>query len=209
MAEELTEAVGGGRRARLERATRESRITVELDLDGTGQSRVRTGIGFLDHMLTALARHGLFDLTIEAEGDLEVDSHHTTEDLAISLGRAFDRALGERRGIVRIAHAYAPLDEALALVVVDVGGRGYPVVKAGFSGARIGDLDSDLIVHFIESLAIEGRMNIHAEVMAGRNDHHRAEALFKALARALDAATRVDARLGGQVPSTKGVIDRG
>lgn len=197
------------RRASIERATRESRVAVELNVDGTGQSQVSTGIGFLDHMLDALARHGLFDLVVKAEGDLHVDSHHTAEDVAITLGRAFDRALGERRGIVRIAHAYAPLDEALARVVVDVGGRGYAVVEAEFDGPRIGDLDSDLVRHFLESLAVEGRLNVHAQVLAGRNDHHRAEALFKALARALDAATTVDERLGGQVPSTKGVIDRG
>jgi len=199
----------GERRATIERATRESRIYIELNVDGTGQSDVSTGVGFLDHMLDALARHGLFDLKVKAEGDLHVDSHHTAEDVAIALGRAFDRALGERRGIVRIAHAYAPLDEALARAVVDVGGRGYAVVGAIFSSPRIGDLDSDLIRHFVESLAIEGRMNVHAEVLAGRNDNHRAEALVKALARALDAATRADDRLGGQVPSTKGVIDRG
>ncbi len=197
------------RKASIERATRESRIAVQLDLDGTGQSQVSTGLGFLNHMLDALARHGLFDLTVRATGDLHVDSHHTAEDVAIALGRAFDRALAERRGIVRIAHAYAPLDEALARVVVDVGGRGYAVVEADFPAPRIGDLDADLVRHFVESLAIEGRMNVHAEVLAGRNAHHRAEALFKALARALDAATRVDERLGGQVPSTKGVIDRG
>lgn len=197
------------RRASIERATRESRIAVAFAVDGTGQSQVSTGVGFLDHMLDAIARHGLFDLTVKAEGDLHVDSHHTAEDVGIALGRAIDRALGERRGIVRIAHAYAPLDEALARVVVDVGGRGYAVVEAEFAGSRIGDLDSDLVRHFVESLAIEGRMNVHAQVLAGRNDHHKAEALFKALARALDGATRIDERLGGQVPSTKGVIDRG
>lgn len=196
------------RRASIERATRESRIAVAFAVDGTGQSQVSTGVGFLDHMLDAIARHGLFDLTVKAEGDLHVDSHHTAEDVGIALGRAIDRALGERRGIVRIAHAYAPLDEALARVVVDVGGRGYAVVEAEFAGSRIGDLDSDLVRHFVESLAIEGRMNVHAQVLAGRNDHHKAEALFKALARALDGATRIDERLGGQVPSTKGVIDR-
>lgn len=197
------------RRAAIERATRETRIAIELNVDGRGESRISTGLGFLDHMLDALARHGLFDLTVRAEGDLQVDSHHTAEDVAIALGRAFDRALGERRGIARIAHAYAPLDEALARVVVDVGGRGYAVVDAEFSGSRIGDLDADMLRHFLESLAIEGRLSIHAQVLDGRNDHHRAEALFKALARALDAATRVDERLAGQVPSTKGVIDRG
>ncbi len=197
------------RKASLERKTRESSVSVELSIDGSGRSEISTGIGFLDHMLDALARHGLFDLKVKAEGDLAVDSHHTAEDVAITLGRAFDRALGERRGIVRIANAYAPLDEALALVVVDLGGRGYPVVEGEFSADRIGDLDADLVRHFVETLAIEGRMNVHARLLAGRNAHHQAECLFKALARALGAATRVDERLHDQVPSTKGVIDRG
>ena len=196
------------RRATFERKTRESSVSVELAIDGSGLSEIATGIGFLDHMLDALARHGLFDLKVSAAGDLVVDSHHTAEDVAITLGRAFDQALGERRGIVRIAHAYAPLDEALALVVVDLGGRGYPVVEANFAAERIGDLDADLVRHFLETLAIEGRMNIHARLLAGRNAHHQAECLFKALARALAAATRIDERLRGQVPSTKGVIDR-
>ena len=197
------------RTATIDRATRESSIHVELNVDGSGQSDIKTGIGFLDHMLDALARHGLFDLAVRADGDLHVDSHHTAEDVAISLGRAFAGALGERRGIVRIAHAYAPLDEALARVVVDAGGRGYAVVDASFRHGRIGDLDADLIRHFIEAFALEGRLNVHATVLAGDNDHHRAEALVKALARALDAATRIDPRLGGAVPSTKGVIDTG
>jgi imidazoleglycerol-phosphate dehydratase len=195
------------RTATLERATRESKVSVELNVDGSGKSEISTGIGFLDHMLDALARHGMLDLKVKAEGDLVVDSHHTAEDVAITLGRAFDRALGERRGIVRIAHAYAPLDEALALVVVDLSGRGYPVVDADFAAERIGDLDSDLVRHFLETFAVEGRMNVHARLLAGRNAHHQAECLFKALARALDAACRADERLAGQVPSTKGVID--
>jgi imidazoleglycerol-phosphate dehydratase len=197
------------RKVTLERKTRESSVSVELSIDGSGQAEIATGVGFLDHMLDALARHGLFDLKVKAEGDLVVDAHHTAEDVAITLGRAFDRALGERRGIVRIAHAYAPLDEALALVVVDLGGRGYSIVEAEFASERIGDLDSDLVRHFFETLGMEGRMNVHARLLAGRNAHHQAECLFKALARALDAASRVDERLGGQVPSTKGMIDRG
>ena len=197
------------RTATIDRATRESSIHVEVNVDGSGKGDVKTGVGFLDHMLDALARHGLFDLTVHAEGDLHIDSHHTAEDVAITLGRAFSQALGERRGIVRIAHAYAPLDEALARVVVDAGGRGYAVVDAAFRHGRIGDLDSDLIRHFVEAFAIDGRLNVHAVVLAGDNDHHRAEALVKALARALDAATKIDPRLGDAVPSTKGVIDTG
>jgi imidazoleglycerol-phosphate dehydratase len=196
----------GERSATVERATRETKIRVDLDLDGTGQAQIRTGIGFLDHLVGALARHGVFDLSVQAEGDLVVDSHHTAEDVAIALGRAFDRALGERRGIVRIAHAYAPLDEALAFVVVDLSGRGYAVVDAAWAVPKLGDLDSDMVRHFLESLAIEGRMNVHASVVAGQNGHHKAEALFKALARALDAASRIDPRLGGAVPSTKGTL---
>jgi imidazoleglycerol-phosphate dehydratase len=196
----------GERSATVERATRETKIRVDLDLDGTGQVQIRTGIGFLDHLVGALARHGVFDLSVQAEGDLVVDSHHTAEDVAIALGRAFDRALGERRGIVRIAHAYAPLDEALALVVVDLSGRGYAVVDAALAEPKLGDLDSDMVRHFLETLAIEGRMNVHARVVAGQNAHHKAEALFKALARALDAASRIDPRLDGAVPSTKGTL---
>src|SRR3990172_8557481 len=153
------------RSATVERATRETKVRVDLDLDGTGQGEVRTGIGFLDHLVGALARHGVFDLSVKAEGDLIVDSHHTAEDVAIALGRAFDKALGERRGLVRIAHAYAPLDEAMGFVVVDLSGRGYAVVDVAFAEPKVGGLDSDMIRHFIESLATEGRMNVHASVV--------------------------------------------
>ncbi|MBI2938832.1 MAG: imidazoleglycerol-phosphate dehydratase HisB [Chloroflexi bacterium] len=194
------------RRASIDRKTRETEVVVDVTVDGTGRAEIGTGVGFLDHLLEALARHGLFDLVVRARGDIHVDSHHTAEDVAIVLGRAFDRALGERRGIVRIAHAYAPLDEALALVVVDVGGRGYPVVEAEIREPRLGDLDAGMVRHFIESFAIEGRMNVHARLLAGHSGHHQAEALFKALARALDAATRLDSRLGDTVPSTKGTV---
>ncbi|MHB1004480.1 MAG: imidazoleglycerol-phosphate dehydratase HisB [Chloroflexota bacterium] len=194
------------RRAVVERQTGETSVRVELTLDGRGEARVATGIGFLDHMLHALARHGLFDLAIAATGDLEVDEHHTAEDVAIVLGRAFVQALGERRGIRRMAHAFVPLDEALAMVAVDISGRGYAVVDAAFAGPRIGALETDLVRHFLETFAREGQFTLHARVMAGTNDHHKAEALFKALARALDEATQVDARLAESVPSTKGTI---
>ncbi len=200
---------GTPRRARVERTTGETRISLELNLDGTGESDCRTGIGFLDHMLTLFARHGLFDLTVRAEGDLEVDTHHTAEDVAIVLGRAFDRALGDRAGIHRTAHAYVPMDEALAFVAVDVSGRPWAEVDATFRADRLGELDSDLIRHMLVSLAMEARLNLHARIERGLNDHHRAEALVKALARALDAATALDPRRSGTVPSTKGVIDRG
>jgi imidazoleglycerol-phosphate dehydratase len=193
------------RTATVRRATNETTVEVELRLDGQGDAAVATGIGFLDHLLDSLARHGLFDLRVRADGDLHVDEHHTAEDVAIALGRAFDQALGERRGIRRIAHAYAPLDEALALAVVDAGGRGYAVVDADFVGRRIGGLDGDLVRHIVETLARESRCTIHARVLYGSNDHHRAEALVKALARALDAATALDERRS-DVPSTKGTL---
>ncbi|MBI2323112.1 MAG: imidazoleglycerol-phosphate dehydratase HisB [Chloroflexi bacterium] len=197
--------VGESRTATVRRTTSETSVEVELNLDGQGHAEVATGIGFLDHMLDSLARHALFDVRVRASGDLQVDEHHTAEDVAIALGRALDQALGERRGIRRIAHAYAPLDEALALAVVDAGGRGYAVVEADFGGRRIGTLDGDLVRHFVETLARESRCTIHARVFCGTNDHHRAEALVKALARALDAATSLDPRRG-DVPSTKGTL---
>lgn len=194
------------RQAHQERRTRETQIAVDVDVDGSGIADVKTGIGFLDHLLDAIARHGVFDLTVRAEGDLHVDSHHTAEDVAILLGRAFDEALGDRRGIVRIAHAYAPLDEALALAVVDVSGRGHAEVDAAITEPLLGTLDSDMVRHMLASFAVEARITLHARVLAGVNGHHRAEALVKAFARALDAATRHDPRLGDAVPSTKGTL---
>jgi len=194
------------RRAQLERRTRETSIVVAVNVDGTGRADVQTGIGFLDHMLDAIARHGLFDLTVKAEGDLQVDSHHTAEDVAILLGRAFDQALGDRRGITRIAHAYAPLDEALALAVIDISGRGHAEIDAPMREPMLGTLDSDMVRHFLVSFAVEAKLTLHGQVLSGANGHHRAEALFKAFARALDAATRIDLRLGDAVPSTKGTL---
>jgi histidinol-phosphate aminotransferase len=203
--EEQAATSGAPREAEIWRQTGETEVSLRLDLDGTGRYRVDTGLGFLDHMLAQVAAHGLFDLEVRARGDLEVDEHHTVEDVAIALGDSLDKALGDRRGLVRIAHAYAPLDEALARIVVDLSGRPYAVVEAGFSTPRIGAVDTDLLVHFLETLATHGRLSLHAQVLYGRNDHHRAEALFKALGRALDAATRLDPRREG-VPSTKGVL---
>ncbi len=194
------------RTATIDRATGETEITLSLNLDGSGQAAVNTGIGFLDHMLTLWAKHGLFDLHVTARGDLHVDEHHTAEDTCICLGRALDAALGERRGIVRTAHSFVPMDEALALVAVDLGGRPYCVVQAEFVTPRVGQLGTDLIAHLLETIAIHGRLNLHARVFYGHNDHHKVEALFKALGRALDAATRYDPRLAGAVPSTKGVL---
>ena len=193
------------RQARIERKTQETQVVLELALDGSGIAKVDTGIGFLDHMLTLLAGHGLFDLTVQARGDLHIDEHHTAEDVCICLGRAIDQALGDRSGIVRTAHAYVPMDETLARVVVDLSGRPYCVFDAEFATARLGQLSTDLLFHLFESIAIHGRMNLHAVILYGRNDHHKAEGLFKALARALDAATRLDDRRAG-VPSTKGTL---
>ncbi len=194
------------RQATITRRTGETDITLALLLDGSGSATVHTGIGFLDHMLTLWAKHGLFDLDLHARGDLHVDEHHTAEDTCICLGSALDAALGERRGLVRTAHSFVPMDEALALVAVDLGGRPYCVVQASFATPRVGQLGTDLVAHLLESIAIHGRMNLHAQVLYGHNDHHKVEALFKALGRALDAATRHDERLGGAVPSTKGVL---
>jgi len=192
--------------AQVRRQTAETTVEVRWSLDGTGQADLTTGIGFLDHMLHHVAVHGLFDLTVRAQGDLYVDAHHTVEDVAIVLGQALDRALGERRGIVRMGHAYVPMDEALAFVAVDLSGRPYAVIEADWEGSTIGELPTSLIPHFLESLAVHGRMNLHARVLYGRDDHHKAEALFKALGRALAAATRLDPRREGRVPSTKGSL---
>ncbi|HEU4329394.1 MAG TPA: imidazoleglycerol-phosphate dehydratase HisB [Roseiflexaceae bacterium] len=194
------------RTATIDRRTGETDVHLSLAVDGSGQAEIATGVGFLDHMLTLFARHGLFDLTVRAQGDLHVDEHHTAEDVCICLGQALDRALGERRGLVRTAHSYVPMDEALGFVAIDLGGRPYCVVDAEWATPRVGQLGTDLIAHLFESLATHGRLNLHARVLYGRNDHHKVEALFKALGRALDAATRIDERLGGAVPSTKGTL---
>jgi imidazoleglycerol-phosphate dehydratase len=193
------------RQARIERSTKETQILVELNLDGRGKAELQTGIDFLDHMLTLFAGHGLFDLSVQAQGDLHIDEHHTAEDVLICLGKALDRALGDRRGIVRTAHSFVPMDEALALVAVDLGGRPYCVFEAEFVTPKLGQLGTDLIFHLFESLAIHARMNLHAKVFYGRNDHHKVEALFKSLARALDIATQFDPRRQ-DVPSTKGSL---
>jgi len=194
----------GGRRVRLERATRETTIRLALDLDGSGQSSIATGIGFYDHLLGSLAHHGLFDLDIEAVGDLQVDEHHTVEDVALVLGSAFDAALGDRAGIVRFGDARVPMDEALASAVVDVGGRPYAVVDLAFRGERVGELPLQLVEHAIEAFARTAGATVHLSG-SGRNDHHLAEAAFKSLGRALRAACEPDPRRVG-VASTKGVL---
>ena len=193
------------RKGTIHRKTKETEVDVTLILDGTGRADVNTGIGFYDHMWSLFASHGLFDLTIQARGDLDVDEHHTVEDVAICVGAALHDALGDRRGIVRTAHAYVPMDEALARVVVDLGGRPYAVFHAQWHTPRVGGLSTDLVFHIFETLAVHARMNLHATVLYGRNDHHQVEALFKALARALDRATQIDPRRK-DIPSTKGML---
>ena len=194
------------RRGLVERETSETRVKVEIDLDGSGRYQIATGNGTLDHLLAQLSRHGLFDLTIEAQGDLETGWHHLVEDVAIALGRALHEAVGDGRGIVRTGHALVPLDETLAQVVVDLSGRGYAVIDAALTGDTVETLPGDLVRHILETMAVEARMTLHARVLYGANAHHKAEALFKALARALRAAVQVDPRLEGQMPSTKGTI---
>ncbi len=188
----------------IQRKTAETEITVDLDLDGAGRSSVSTGLGFLDHMLASLARHSGFDLRVSCSGDLGVDDHHTVEDCALALGAAIDRALGDRRGIARFGFAYAPLDEALARVVVDLSGRPCAVVELGLRRERLGDVACENIGHFFRSLATAGRLALHADVLRGENDHHKAEAAFKALALALRSATRGTG--SAEVPSTKGSL---
>jgi imidazoleglycerol-phosphate dehydratase len=193
------------RTATLHRQTTETDITLTLNLDGAGRHTLATGVGFLDHLLTHVAVHGLFDLEVQATGDLHVDSHHTVEDVALTLGLALAEALGDKRGLVRLGAAYVPMDEALAFVAVDLSGRPYTVVEADWHSPMLGQMPTSLVPHFLESFAAAARLNLHARVLYGRDDHHQAEALFKALGRALDAATAVDPRRQG-VPSTKGIL---
>jgi imidazoleglycerol-phosphate dehydratase len=194
------------RTAKINRKTNETEISLSLNLDGKGKYTIDTGIGFLDHMLSHVAVHGLFDLELKARGDLQVDVHHSVEDCALVLGQAFDQALGDRAGIVRMGSAYVPMDESLAFVCVDLSGRPYAVVQAEWHGPSVGELPTSLFPHFLESLAVTARCNLHARVLYGRDDHHQAEALFKALGRALDEATRLDPRRAGSIPSTKGKL---
>jgi imidazoleglycerol phosphate dehydratase HisB len=189
---------------KVQRKTRETEIALDLLLDGQGDARVSTGIGFLDHMLGTLARHARFDLTLSCQGDLQVDAHHTSEDCALALGTALDQALGERRGIARFGWAHAPLDEALARAVVDLSGRPWPEVDLGLRGDRIGQMPCELLTHVLQSLAMAGRCALHVDVLKGKNDHHRAEAAFKATALALRQAVALDGT--NAIPSTKGVL---
>jgi len=193
------------RKSVIKRETKETRVTLELNLDGSGKWQVSTGIEMFDHLLAQLAQHGVFDLTVSAAGN---DQHHVAEDVAICLGRVFAEALGEKRGIVRMADASVPMDDAMATVILDISGRGYTVLELPFSDNDMRGFSTDLIRHFLESLAIEARMNLHARIAYGTNDHHKAEALFKALGRALDKATRIDERICGELPSTKDLLEQ-
>lgn len=194
------------REASIERNTSETRIRTRLNVDGSGASSVRTGIPFFDHMLTLFARHGVFDLEIQAEGDIEVDFHHTVEDTGITLGMALTKALGDKKGIRRYGHAYVPMDEALVRAVIDLSGRPYLAYTPPPGVEAIGgNFSFQLVEEFLRAFAVQGGMNLHVDILAGRDAHHMAEGVFKALARALDAATQIDPRVTG-VPSTKGVL---
>ena len=194
------------RTASLERRTGETNIAVTFCLDGQGKYDVDTGNGFLDHMVSQLARHGLFDITLRAQGDVHVGWHHLVEDVGIMLGRTFRQALGDARGIRRMGHALVPLDETLAMVALDCSGRSYVVVDTGLNEVMVETLSGDLIGHLLESFAIEGQINLHAKILAGVSPHHKAEALFKALARALRDAVELDPRALQNIPSTKGTL---
>ena len=194
------------RRGVIKRQTTETTIALALALEGKGRYRVRTGIRFLDHMLELVARHGAFDLRIEAAGDLDVDQHHTVEDLGIALGEAVSRALGNRRGINRAGYFVMPMDETLAVAAVDLGGRPHTVVSLGVNVARVGDLQTELVYDFFEGFAIGARANVHVKVLYGRSSHHKIEAVFKAFARALRVACAKDRRLAKMLPSTKGLL---
>ena len=192
------------RRSIVKRETKETNISLEIDLDGSGKGEILTGIRMFDHLLSQLARHGLFDIKISATGD---DQHHLVEDVAICLGKALNDALGEKKGIVRMADATVPMDDSLAAVAIDISGRGYAVMDLAFTDNDMFGFPSDLVRHFLQTFAAEAKMNLHARVLYGSNDHHKAEVVFKALARALMAATRIDPRIIGQTPSTKGMLE--
>jgi imidazoleglycerol-phosphate dehydratase len=192
--------------AAVTRRTSETDISLELSLDGTGQARVETGIGFLDHMLTAFARHGLFDITLTARGDLHIDAHHTVEDTGIVLGQAFAEALGDKRGITRFGQALVPMDEALAEAAVDISGRAHLAWDAAFSREMLGDIDTQLFEEFFRAFVGNARVTLHVTSRAGTNAHHVAESCFKAAARALRQAVTIDPRVADAIPSTKGAL---
>ena len=194
------------RQAEISRNTLETRIAVRLNLDGSGQSKLATGVPFLDHMLDQVARHGLIDIEVEAQGDLHIDAHHTVEDIGITIGQALARALGEKNGLRRYGHAYVPLDEALSRVVVDLSGRPGLVFNVEFKRAMIGAFDVDLIREFFQGLVNHALMTVHVDNLRGENAHHQAETVYKAFGRALRMAVEADPRAGGSIPSTKGSL---
>ena len=196
----------GERRAHAERKTRETEIRVDLLLDGTGQADVATGVGFLDHMLELFARHGLFDVSCQATGDLQVDAHHTTEDAAIVLGGAFKEALGDKRGIARFADVRVPMEDSLATVAVDVSGRGLLCLNVTFPAPKVGEFDVELVGEFLHAFCLNAGITMHVDLVRGSNTHHIAEAVFKGAARALRAAVEIDPRQQDRIPSTKGVL---
>lgn len=201
-----TAARSSKRVARVERNTAETRIAIELTIEGSGKYRVATGIRFFDHMLELFTRHGAFDLVLRCDGDLDVDQHHTVEDVGIALGEAFDRALGDKRGILRAGYFLMPMDETLAIAALDLGGRSACVVDTGVRTRLVGDLQTELVTDFFEAFARGARANVHLKTMYGRSSHHKVEAIFKAFARALRAACSRDKQLGRMLPSTKGLL---
>jgi imidazoleglycerol-phosphate dehydratase len=194
------------RRAKVSRSTSETKIEVEIGLDGTGRADIHTGVGFFDHMLELFARHGLFDLTVKARGDTHIDDHHTIEDVGIALGEAFLRALGDKKALTRYGDIHLPMDETLARVAVDISGRPFLVFGAEFKTPKIGSFDTELVREWFQAFAMNARITLHAQAIHGENSHHIAEALFKGLARALRQAVSIETREGGRVPSTKGAL---
>ncbi|PZO90195.1 MAG: imidazoleglycerol-phosphate dehydratase HisB [Sphingomonas sanxanigenens] len=194
------------RKGSVHRETKETSIDVEIDLDGSGVYDVSTGIGFLDHMIEQLSRHSLIDIRLKVVGDLHIDQHHTTEDAGIAIGEAVSQALGDRRGITRYGHAYAPMDETLTRVAIDISGRPFLVWKSGFTQPRLGEMDTELFEHWFHSFAGSAGLTLHVETLYGQNNHHIAESAFKALARALRQAVEIDPRKADAIPSTKGTL---
>ncbi len=194
------------RTAKIIRKTSETEVAVEINVDGSGDYQIDTGIGFFDHMLTQIAIHGLFDISIKAKGDLHIDPHHTVEDCGLALGTAFSQALGDKAGIIRIASSTVPMDESLGQVIVDFSGRPYAVINSAWTSPIVGGLHTSLLEHFFESFAIKSASNLHLIVHYGKDNHHMAESLFKAMARAMAAAVQIDPRRNNNIPSSKGVL---
>lgn len=194
------------RTASISRNTKETEIAVEVNLDGTGQYEISTGIGFLDHMIEQFSRHSLIDIKCRIKGDLHVDQHHTTEDSAIAIGQAISKALGDKAGIMRYGSAYSPMDETLSRVALDISGRPYFVWKASFTQERLGEMDTELFEHWFHSIADAVGLTLHIELLYGKNNHHIAESIYKGFARAMRQAVEIDPRKGGAIPSTKGIL---